>query len=207
MPLKLLITDLTQENSCSEVEAKLQSAGYKTTLATSLTQGVELALVSHFDAMLCLADGPQPSLNENLHLIRQAGYDIPLAILCWEPCHVPAATQHYMAPWNWAEIHAWLGSLTRIKLQKMSVPDDLQQLFLKSLTQAGIELEVALVADDWLTIKHIVHRLKGNAACFGEGEVTALANELQLLWEEQKIQPQAEQLGPLLAALKSRGTL
>lgn len=205
MPLKLLITDLTQENSCSDVESKLQSAGYKTTLANSLTQWVELALVQHFDAMLCLTDAVPPELSDNLQLIRQAGYDIPLGVLCVGSCHVPEAAEHFQSPWNWADIHAWLGSLTRIKLQKLAVPGDLQQLFLQSLTQAAIELEVASQAGDWQTVKHIVHRLKGNAACFGEGEISALAHELQLLWEEQNIPPQAKQLSSLLVALKTRG--
>lgn len=206
MPLKILLAQLDADAELPAVQSKLQSAGYHTRVTLTLDESVQQALSYEFDALLFLSRQADQQVQEAVQLLRQLGYERPVAAVASGAVRFELVDQQFSWPCHWDLIFAWFNGLTKQRLKTLTVSDELQQMFMQSLVQSAAELEQALQSGDWKTIKHIVHRLKGNAACFGEAQITALANDLQILWEEQKVPVQNEHLLPLLAALKTGTT-
>jgi HPt (histidine-containing phosphotransfer) domain-containing protein len=206
VPLKILLTQLDAGSELPAVQSKLQSVGYHTYVALTLDESVQQALSYEYDALMFLSKNADHQIHEAVQLLRQLGYQRPISVLAAQEGRFEQVDQHFSWPCQWELLYGWFNGLTRQNLKKLDVPDELQQLFAESLAVAAAELELAMQNDDLLKIKQIVHRLKGNAACFGEAQITGLANELQLLWEEQKVPVRYEQLTALLVALKTGTT-
>lgn len=206
MPLKILLAQLDAGSELPTVQSKLHSVGYHTRVALTLDESVQQALSYEYDALLFLSKQADHQMFEAVQLLRQLGYERPVAAVVTNASQFEQVDQQFSWPCQWELVFGWFNGLTKQNLKKLEVPDELQQMFKHSLMQAAVEMELALQSGDWTKIKQIVHRLKGNAACFGEAQITALANDLQILWEEHKVPEQKEQLLPLLAALKTGTT-
>jgi HPt (histidine-containing phosphotransfer) domain-containing protein len=65
---------------------------------------------------------------------------------------------------------------------KTNIPDDLRPLikgFLGRRAQEIQELELHLLAGDWIAVALIGHRLKGNGAAYGFRAITEIGAELE----------------------------
>ena len=198
---QILIAEDTPELQLLERRI-LESMGLTVTTASNGQEAVELAEKQAFD--LILMDMQMPVLDGigATQALRAAGNSVPIVAL------TANVMQKHRDAFNEAGCDGFLGKPTdKQELRKLlkhhlsqpqqnspvqteveqEVDDELMAIFIKSTRQRKAAMAEALSTQEWQQIREIAHAIKGSATSFGYPQLSKIAESIQLMIDDEKL--------------------
>jgi signal transduction histidine kinase/HPt (histidine-containing phosphotransfer) domain-containing protein len=177
------------------LSAYLRQAGLSTVVVGNGRDAVETALRQDFDLVLMDIQMPVMDGVAATSLLRASGYAGPIVALTANV--MKSDVQRYMdtgcndvlaKPVDRDSFYAVVGryiGMARTKRFEPTDPDylremeELRQAFIAGLPEQIAGLRAALRDDDWATLTHLAHTLKGTAGSYGFGRLTEIASQVE----------------------------
>jgi len=164
----------------------LQQAGYQVTPFSRAEDALQYLLNHQADVVLLDNQLPDLSGIDAASLLRHMNFDGEIALISASPEITPHIDWVLCKPIDWPTLLQKLQRLASIATQthELEVSAELQQSYQRHLQNLAIQLQHHLAEQDWSTLEHSLHQLKGSAASFGYPELSQLAFELQKNWSQ-----------------------
>ncbi|OBP15529.1 hypothetical protein A5320_09315 [Rheinheimera sp. SA_1] len=197
VPQQVLIAE-DDELLAQFIALQLIECGHLPLIVGDGEEAVTAALSYRYD--MVLLDWQMPKLNglAAATLLRQLGYNKPLVLMSADVVDTPVVDFCLQKPLHMSELIACLGGDPIVPFNFIVAPE-LQQQFKSALADIEQALRHAADTQDELTIRRLIHQLKGSAESFGAGAIAEAADQLQRCWQHKPLQ--TEQLTDLMQLL------